>query len=113
MFTTLDMKNGFIHVNIDPASITFTAFVKSDGHFEILKVPFGLFNSPAVFQRFVNMVFLDLRSRNKVDALNKLERVLQVAEANGVILRSDECHFLERKVSFLGHILENGTVRTS
>lgn len=30
-----------------------------------------------------------------------------------MILRFDKCHFLERKVTFLGHILENGTVRPS
>lgn len=48
-FSTLDLRNGFFHVPIDKNSQKYTAFIVPDGHYEFLKVPFGLCNSPSVF----------------------------------------------------------------
>lgn len=36
-----------------------TAFIVPDGHFEFLKVSFGLCNSPAGFNKFVKSAFED------------------------------------------------------
>ena len=60
VFSTLDLKNGFFHVPVDESTQKYTAFIVSDGHFEFLRVPFGLCNSPAVFQKFVNATFKEL-----------------------------------------------------
>lgn len=128
VFSTLDLRNGFFHVDVDNASVKYTAFVVPNGQYEFLKVPFGLCNSPAVFQRFVNtvfwpliregivMVYLDdliVPGINEEDNLNKVSRVLDVAKENGLIIRFDKCVFVSKKVSFLGHILEEGSIRPS
>lgn len=54
VFSTLDLKNGFFHVQMDEHSRKYTAFIVPNGHFEFLRVPFGLCNSPAIFQKFIN-----------------------------------------------------------
>lgn len=92
VFSTLDLKNGFFHVKMDESSRKYTAFVVPDGHYEFLRVPFDLCNSPAVFQRYVNSVFRDLMrkrivmaymddliipSDNIKDGMAKLEEVLE------------------------------------
>lgn len=99
-----------------------------DGQYEFLKVPFGLCNSPSVFQRFVNTIFHDLIRANVVivylddlivastteeDNLDKVKRVFEVARENGLVLRFDKCQFMQTKVNFLGHVLCNGTVSPS
>jgi len=33
------------------------AFIVPDGQYEFLRAPFGLCNSPAVFQRYINAIF--------------------------------------------------------
>lgn len=65
IFTTLDLKNGFFHVLLDKDSRKYTSFIIPDGQYEFLRAPFGLCNSPAVLQRFINVIFSDL-IKNKI-----------------------------------------------
>lgn len=60
VFTTLDLKNGFFHVGIDPDSMKYTSFGTHHGQYEFLKNPFGLSTSPSVFSRYIYHVFGDL-----------------------------------------------------
>lgn len=127
-FTTLDLKNGFFHVDMHEDSTKYTSFVTPDGQYEFLKVPFGLCNSPSTFQRFINMVFCKLirenvmwvymddiiiPSKDEYENLDKIKKVFFVAANNGIKFQFQKCNFIRKKVEFLGHILENGTVKPS
>lgn len=59
-FTSLDLKDGFHHIPIAESSIKFTSFVTPDGQYEYLKLPFGLANGPATFQRCIHKIFEQL-----------------------------------------------------
>jgi len=56
-FSMLDLKDGFFYVPISEESRKYTAFIVPDGQYEFLRAPFGLCNSPAVFQRYINAIF--------------------------------------------------------
>ncbi|GFV23799.1 retrovirus-related Pol polyprotein from transposon 17.6 [Trichonephila clavipes] len=128
VYTSLDLKNGFFHVPMDPNSTKYTSFVTHEGQYEFLRVPFGLSNSPSVFQRFIYTVFrklirdnilivymddLLIPSQNEAEGLNKLRLVLQTAADFGLELNLKKCNFLQRKIEFLGYIIENGTIKPS
>lgn len=128
LFSTLDLKNGFFHVKVEELSRKYTAFITPDGQYEFCRVPFGLANSPAVFQKFINNVFRQLISQNIVLAymddlivpsidsesgLDRLRTVLDTAANAGLIINWKKCRFLQSRVEFLGHIIESGTVRPS
>jgi len=76
------LKDGFHHVRMAEDSIKYTAFVTPFGQYEYLKMPFGLKNAPARFQRFVNEVLSDeIKSGNVIvymgDNIMKLKSRLE------------------------------------
>jgi len=128
LYSTLDLRNGFFHVPVDESSCKYTAFITPDGQYEFLRVPFGLCNSPAIFQRFINVVFRNLIQAKVVltylddliipsidyeTGIRSLSQVLQVASEAGLDINWQKCSFLKKRVEFLGHIIENGYVYPS
>lgn len=55
-FTCLDMSQGYHQLKICPEDTHKTAFITTQGHFEYLRVPFGLANAPSVFMRLINKI---------------------------------------------------------
>ena len=128
VFSTLDLKDGFLHVPIEESSRKYTAFIVLDGHYEFLRVAFGLCNSPAVFQRNIRAIFRTLIAEGKVlsylddliipakdeeENLEKLQEVLELASKHGLTINWKKCSLLVRKVTFLGYIVENSTIKPS
>ena len=60
IFTTINLKNGFFHVPIAKDSQKYVLIVTYSGQYRFLKMPFGICNASAVFQRCVNSVFHEL-----------------------------------------------------
>lgn len=85
-------------------SVPKTAFVIPDGHYEYLRMPFGLANAPAVFYRAINYILGSLRfdvAMSYIDdvlvTINKgmeyLKCVLETFRAAGMTLRLNNCSF--------------------
>lgn len=107
---------------MEPDSIKYTAFITPDGHYEFMKAPFGLCNSPSIFQRYINMVFHDAQQQKLVrlylddlligatderSNLEKLKKLFSIAADNGLLIQFPKCKFLQRKIDFLGFIVED------
>ncbi|KAI2665917.1 Transposon Tf2-9 polyprotein [Labeo rohita] len=59
-FTKLDLRSAYSLIRIKEGDQWKTAFSTSTSHYEYLVMPFGLSNSPSVFQSFINNVFRDM-----------------------------------------------------
>jgi hypothetical protein len=111
--------SGYYQVPLSPEAQEKTAFVTPDGAFEFNRLPFGLSNAPATFQRLMDnvlshlkwsmvLVYLDdllVFGRTFEEHNESLELVLKaLCEAN-LTLKPSKCHFAAPKVRFLGHIV--------
>jgi len=59
-FSTFDLRSAYHHVLVDPADSDKTAFICPKGMFKFRRMPFGLYNAGATFQRLVDVVMSGL-----------------------------------------------------
>ncbi len=95
------------------------------GHFEYLVMPFGLSNSPAVFQALVNDVLRDMVdqfiyvylddilifSSSLQEHVQHVRRVLQRLLENGLFVKAEKCEFHAQSVTFLGYVVSSEGMR--
>jgi len=125
IFSTIDLKNGFFHVSVAKENRKYTSFITHHGQYQFLKVPFGLCNSPPIFQRFINHIFrplindkvillyldnLIIISSDVKQGIEQLKSVLQVASDYGLEINKKKCQFMKTRITFLGYVIEDGRV---
>ncbi|CAB0031216.1 unnamed protein product [Trichogramma brassicae] len=56
--TTIDLKSAYFQIKMEKSSKKFTAFaIPGSGLYQFLRLPFGLCNAPASFQRLIDALF--------------------------------------------------------
>lgn len=118
-FTLIDLCQGFFQIGMDPDSTEKTGFSTPFGHYEALRMPFGLCNAPATFSRLMSIVltgltgidcfvYLDdiiIYSKTIPEHLTKLRRVFERLRSSGLRLKPSKCEFLRTSVRYLGYIV--------
>lgn len=62
-YTKLNIRSSYNLICIRDWDEWKTGFSTSTGHYEYLVMPFGLANSPSVFQAFINVLFRDMLNK--------------------------------------------------
>jgi hypothetical protein len=60
IFSTLDCNSGYWQIPVRPEDRDNSTFTSHEGIYRFLRVPFGLTNAPATFQRMVDMILVGL-----------------------------------------------------
>ena len=117
LFSVMDMKSGFWQLEIEESSKEKTAFICHSGLYEFNRVPFGLKNSPIIFQQVVEQA---LRGMNYYNALvyvddiisfsqcfeshlENLKAIFEHLDNAGLKLHPAKCSFCVKEVTYLGH----------
>lgn len=124
-FSMLDLSEAYHHIPVEESSIPYTAFSTYEGHYEYLKLPFGLCHAPVTFQKYINFLFHGLLNESVLvylddiviytyDGVNKHLSIVRevfrrLREAN-LQLKPEKCNFLMKKVKYLGHILSTSGI---
>ena len=126
IFSTLDLKAGYWQIKVDPRSVDKTAFRCHRGLFEFLRMPFGLCDAPAVFQRTMDkilagltghcvMVYLDdivIYRKNEKEHLEHLQQVFDCLKQAGLKLKPTKCFFGLTEIKLLGYIVNQSGIQT-
>ena len=97
-FSCMDLKSGFWQVKMDEESRQYTAFtVGSMDIYEFLRIPYGLCNMPATFQRLMQ------------NCLGELNLMYALIYLNDVIVycKTEEEHLIRLR-AMLERFMENG-----
>ena len=124
-FSVMDLKSGYYQVDMAPEDREKTAFVCPLGFYEFNRLPQGVTNAPATFQRLMEqcmgsqnlievLVFLDdliVYSRTLEEHEANLRQVLQRLREFGLNLSPGKCEFFCKTVSYLGHLVSEDGIR--
>ncbi|KAL0186198.1 hypothetical protein M9458_017868, partial [Cirrhinus mrigala] len=120
-FTKLDLRNAYNLIRIREGDEWKTAFSTTTGHYEYLVMPFGLVNSPSVFQAFVNDIFRDMLNRwvivyiddilvfsdTRDQHVQHVRAVIQRLIDNQLHAKFEKCEFHQTATSFLGYVISS------
>ena len=122
IFTTFDLNRGFWQINMDPASVKYTAFVAMDEVYEWLVMPFGLVNSTATFTRFMKVMlqgipnvvhYVDdicIYTKDWETHIHALEAVLERLKKHNVTISPEKIKIGKKYIDFLGYRIGGGKV---
>ncbi|CAL9019018.1 unnamed protein product, partial [Prunus brigantina] len=117
----LDGYSGYNQIVIAPEDQEKTTFTCSFGTFAYRRMPFGLCNAPATFQRCMLAIFSDMIERfievfmddfsvfgsSFDNCLNHLSLVLQRCQETNLILNWEKCQFMVKRGVVLGHVISS------
>ncbi|XP_020963521.1 phosphatase and actin regulator 4B-like, partial [Arachis ipaensis] len=112
---------GYFQIHITPEDQKKTTFTCPFGTFAYKRMPFGLCNAPATFQRCMTSVFSDLMENclevfmddfsiygTSFDyCLDNLAKVLARCVDTNLLLNFEKCHFMVQQGIVLGHVVSH------
>ena len=124
-FTSLDLASGYWQIELDESAREKSAFTTHRGLYEFTRMPFGLCNAPATFQRVMQQVlagvewdsvfsFIDdllVASKTFSEHLNHLREVLQRLRAANLRLKTRKCSLLREETTYLGHVISTKGIK--
>lgn len=119
--STLDIKSAFHQIPLEESSKKYTAFtVPNRGLFQFKRLPFGLSNSPATWQRFIDcvlsndlepyvFVYLDdivVVTQEFQKHLSILREVFSRIRSAGLTVSREKCIFCKPELKYLGYVID-------
>ncbi|KAK1439692.1 hypothetical protein QVD17_05512 [Tagetes erecta] len=113
----LDGFSGYFQIPISPPDQEKTTFTCPYGTFAYRRMPFGLCNAPATFQRCMVAIFHDMIEDSMEvfmddfsvygssfdHCLTNLKKMLTRCEETNLVLNWEKCHFMVKEGIVLGH----------
>ncbi len=123
VFSDIDLTSGYWQFKMAESATHLTAFICHLGLFEFVRMPFGLCNAGATFQRSMERMLKGLKfasayiddiivhSKSHEEHLSHLELVFARLRQAKLKIKLRKCHFGCRETKFLGYVISAEGVR--
>ena len=128
-FTTLDLGSAFWRVPLRKQDREKTGFACELGLFQWKRMPFGLCNATATFQRLMAQALTSLTKKYEIiimcyvddvviatptleDHIERLEEVFSCMKQAGLKCKPFKCEILRDSIKYLGHLVDKHGVRS-
>ena len=123
--STIDLKAAYHQIKIKDEDKPFTAFEANHRLYQFTRLPFGVTNGVAVFQRKMDEFVEDYKlegvypymdnvtisGRNQEDHDIKLAAFMSAAKDANLTFNKDKCTFSTKKLYLLGTVIEGGEIK--
>ena len=113
-YSTFDLRSGFHQVKVHPRDANKTTFTCHRGTYRFPRMPFGLCNAPATFQRLMDTVLMGLNfdvclaylddiivySSDLTSHLERLKKLFQRLREANLKLKPSKCCMLQKRFLF-------------
>ncbi len=127
VFTTIDLAQAFLQIQLDPTTKHKTAFTTHHGVFQFRRLPQGFAQSPSVFSSVLAEVLAEIQyvyalvyaddilvfSRDVKTHIQHLDSLFTKLKNAKLKVRADKCQFMRTEVKFLGHLVNKDGLKPS
>ena len=118
-FSKIDLSQAYQQMNLDLQSKELLTINTHKGLYQYTRLPFGVALAPAIFQQAMDTIlsgvpgtvcYIDdilVTGKDTEEHLSNLEEVFRRLANEGVTVKNSKCSYLENKVEYLGHIIDN------
>lgn len=124
-FSTVDLKSAYHQIPIKEEEKQFTAFEASGSLYQFCRIPFGVTNGVASFQRVIDKIISDeqlqgvfaylddvtICGKDQMEHDKNLKSFFSAVEKYGLTLNKDKSYFSQTSICLLGYTIENKTIR--
>lgn len=125
VFSTLDLKSAYYQVAIREEEKPYTAFEADGKLYEFNRIPFGVKNGVAAYQRVIDEILkkegvkgtfayvddVTVCGETEEEHDKNLTRFLDVAKDYNLTLSYDKCDFRVQAINLLGYLIKEGAIR--
>jgi transposase InsO family protein len=119
VFSSIDLKDAYHQIPLLPEERHFTAFEACGKLYEFTRIPFGVTNGVASFQRVIDTIIQDERLEGVVAYLDditvcgktslehdqNLAKFLQSMQKYGIVINQQKTQYSQETVKLLGHLI--------
>ena len=127
VFSTQDCNSGYWQIPIAEEDQDKTTFTCHAGTYRFTRMPFGLCNAPASFQRTVDIILMRYKwrtclvyiddiiifSKSIDEHLKHVNEILDTLRKAGLSLKLKKCRFFTTTVDYLGHVIRPGLLEVA
>ncbi|GFV24880.1 retrovirus-related Pol polyprotein from transposon opus [Trichonephila clavipes] len=125
VFSKIDLQSAYHQIPIQDNERHYTAFEACGKLYQFLRVPFGVTNGVACFQRVIDKIiedegltltypFIDdvtVCGKDQKEHDDNLEKFMTVVKKYNLTLNEDKCTYSSNSVHLLGYIIQDGIIK--